>query len=307
MADNATKALKTSEVEIDLATMLTPIAIIVGSLIIAVTISLSIIFGLRGASFGGAGAVQAAECDPAAPLAKDCLVNYAQKIGIDTGKFTQCLDAKSSDNKIQDDLNYGQQVGVQGTPAMYVGENKGEKMTGFSVGAGASLADLKELADRINSQGIQAAATYWKEKQVAGLGAYETQLRDYYKQQGQAGDALEATVKEGLDKQKLQIEQDVQVKDYEYSSGQKLGNNSAKAVMVQFTDFECPFCKRYAQGIGKQVQSELIEPGKMLFVIRDFPLESIHPSARRAALAANCAGEQGKYFEYHDEIFEVNI
>ena len=79
-----------------------------------------------------------------------------------------------------------------------------------------------------------------------------------------------------------------------------LGPEDAPITIVVFSDFECPFCAQ-AVPIVKQMLEE--NPGKIRFVLRDFPLEQIHPNAFKAAKAANCAGDQGKYWEMHDLLF----
>jgi protein-disulfide isomerase len=79
------------------------------------------------------------------------------------------------------------------------------------------------------------------------------------------------------------------------------GNVNAKITLVEFGDFECPYCGR-AHPLIKRL---LKEKGKELhFVFRNFPLREIHPNAYAAALAAEAAGKQGKYWEMHDLIFE---
>ena len=70
--------------------------------------------------------------------------------------------------------------------------------------------------------------------------------------------------------------------------------------LVEFSDFQCPYCKR-AQATLKQIIERY--PGKVRHLFRDFPLESLHPEARRAAEAARCAQDQGKFWEYHDVLF----
>lgn len=83
-----------------------------------------------------------------------------------------------------------------------------------------------------------------------------------------------------------------------------LGNPNAPVTVIEFSDYECPFCKRfYDQTLG-QIKKEYIDTGKVKFIYRDYPL-SFHPGAEPAAQAANCAGEQGKYWEMHDKIFQA--
>lgn len=79
------------------------------------------------------------------------------------------------------------------------------------------------------------------------------------------------------------------------------GNSKAGFTIVEFSDFQCPFCERFAP----TVQQVLKEYGnKVRFVYKHFPLDSIHPWARPAALASECASEQGKFWEYHDALFQ---
>lgn len=81
-----------------------------------------------------------------------------------------------------------------------------------------------------------------------------------------------------------------------------LGEEDAPVTIIEFGDFECPFCKRLHDEAGVQLRDEYIKTGKVKMVYRDYPL-SFHPSAQPAAEAAECAGEQGKYWQYHDELF----
>lgn len=299
------KAADTVEVELDTKALLLPLSLIISAIIIAVPISLSIYFGLTnsGLRLGGNGIVQAEECDTASPLSKDCLVSYAKDINLDTAEFSQCLDAKTYDADITEQLNYGNEVGVSGTPTMVIGEDDGDKMRGFNVGAGLSLTQVQNLVSRIENDGISDAAEWWKDQQLGDLSTYETQLRDYYSQQGMTGDTLSNAVKNGLDQKKNEVETDTQVKEYKYGKGNVRGSDDAKAVLMEFSDYECPYCQSFARGAGMQIKDALVDTGKLKFVYMDFPLESIHPNARRAALAARCAGAQDKYFEYHDKLF----
>ncbi|MBI4148856.1 DsbA family protein [Candidatus Woesearchaeota archaeon] len=82
-----------------------------------------------------------------------------------------------------------------------------------------------------------------------------------------------------------------------------LGDKNAPVTIVEFSDFQCPFCGRFRSETFDQIKSQYIDTGKVRFVYRDFPLSSIHPNAQKAAEAAECADEQGKFWEYHDKIF----
>lgn len=81
------------------------------------------------------------------------------------------------------------------------------------------------------------------------------------------------------------------------------GNAAAKLTIIEFSDFECPFCARYVRDTYKQIQKEYVDTGKVRYVFRHFPLAQIHPNATRAAEASECARVQGKFWEYHDRLF----
>jgi protein-disulfide isomerase len=78
------------------------------------------------------------------------------------------------------------------------------------------------------------------------------------------------------------------------------GNPNAPVTIVEFSDFQCPFC-RTAEPTIKEVLEKYKD--KVRFSYRDFPIERIHPLAKQAAEASRCAGEQGKFWEYHDLLY----
>lgn len=79
------------------------------------------------------------------------------------------------------------------------------------------------------------------------------------------------------------------------------GPKDAPVTIVEFSDFQCPFCKT-ANATVKQVLDKY--PGKVRLVFRDYPLASLHPQAPKAHEAARCAADQSKFWEYHDVLFE---
>lgn len=82
------------------------------------------------------------------------------------------------------------------------------------------------------------------------------------------------------------------------------GDPNAQITIVEFSDFQCPFCGRFFTQTLPMIEKNYIETGKVKFVYRDFPLPEIHPNAIPAALAAECADDQGVFWEYHDKLFE---
>jgi protein-disulfide isomerase len=84
--------------------------------------------------------------------------------------------------------------------------------------------------------------------------------------------------------------------------GYTQGSDSAPVHITEYSDFECPFCASFATVQMPEVQAQLITTGKVQWRFRDFPLPS-HKYSRLAALAAQCGGEQGKFWEMHDQLF----
>ena len=81
------------------------------------------------------------------------------------------------------------------------------------------------------------------------------------------------------------------------------GKEDAPVTLVEFSDYQCPFCQRAANETIPQVVTEYVDTGKVKHVFRDYPIEGIHPNAIPASVAAQCANEQGKYWVYHDLLF----
>lgn len=82
-----------------------------------------------------------------------------------------------------------------------------------------------------------------------------------------------------------------------------LGSATAKVTLVEFTDYQCGYCARHSRDTLPQIKKEYIDTGKVKYVLRDLPIETIHPRAFEAAQAAHCAGDQGRYWEMHDKLF----
>ncbi len=81
----------------------------------------------------------------------------------------------------------------------------------------------------------------------------------------------------------------------------RLGNASAPVEVVEFSDFQCPFCERFQQQVYPRLKSEYIDTGLVSFVYQDYAF--LGTESVRAAIAAKCAKEQGKFWEYHDYLF----
>jgi protein-disulfide isomerase len=83
-----------------------------------------------------------------------------------------------------------------------------------------------------------------------------------------------------------------------------LGHKEAPLTLIDFSDYQCPFCARFAQTVLPALKAEYVDTGKLRYVFRDFPLDQMHPHARKAAEAAHCSGDQGQYWAMHDLLFQ---
>lgn len=81
------------------------------------------------------------------------------------------------------------------------------------------------------------------------------------------------------------------------------GNQSARITIIEFSDYQCPYCKRHVDQTMPRLLEDYVNKGTVRYAFRDLPLSEIHPLAAKAAEAARCAGDQGKYWEMHDRLF----
>lgn len=81
-----------------------------------------------------------------------------------------------------------------------------------------------------------------------------------------------------------------------------LGQANAPVTVVEFSDYQCPFCRRFHEQTWQRLRSEFVDGGVVRYIFHDFPLKA-HPQSRVAARAARCAGKQGRYWEMRDQLF----
>lgn len=82
------------------------------------------------------------------------------------------------------------------------------------------------------------------------------------------------------------------------------GSKTARVVIVEFSDFQCPFCVRFTSDTLPELDRDYISTGKVLLAFRHMPIDELHPAARAIHTVAECAGRQGKFWEMHDRLFE---
>ena len=83
----------------------------------------------------------------------------------------------------------------------------------------------------------------------------------------------------------------------------ELGLSKAALTLIEFADYECPFCIRHFAETMPRLEEQFIRSGQLRYVFRDLPIDALHPGALRAHEAAHCAAEQGKFWELHRRLF----
>ncbi len=81
------------------------------------------------------------------------------------------------------------------------------------------------------------------------------------------------------------------------------GHESARLAMIEFSDFQCPYCARYATGTHARIERDYVDTGRIKYAFRSMLLDRIHPHAQKAAEAAECAGRQGRFWDMYDRLF----
>lgn len=81
------------------------------------------------------------------------------------------------------------------------------------------------------------------------------------------------------------------------------GSDTAVLTVVEFSDYECPFCIKYTREILPELDAAYVATGRVRYVFRDFPIDQLHPEAIRAHEAARCADEQGRFWDLHYRLF----
>jgi len=84
-----------------------------------------------------------------------------------------------------------------------------------------------------------------------------------------------------------------------------LGPANAAITIIEFSDYECPYCQRWHAEVFERLMNTYADQVRLVY--RDFPLTSIHPNAFAAAEAANCANEQGGFWNFHDRLFSMEL
>lgn len=196
------------------------------------------------------------------PLSQESLVSYAKDLKLDTKKFEACLTNGDAKKTVEAESKEAAGLSVQGTPGFFI--------NGRFLGGAFPYETFKEIID----------------KEIAGTASND--CKDY-------SEGMQQFCSDPNNLAFNPTPQKVALGD-----APSRGPKNAKVTIVEFSDFECPFCQR-AYGTVEQILKAY--PKDVRLVYKQLPLTSLHPNAQRAAEASICAKSQGKFWEMYDKMF----
>ena len=206
--------------------------------------------------------------------AQAILTSLAAELELDVDAFSTCMSDGQQAQFVQANIDEALSLGVGGTPFFFI--------AGYGI-SGAQPIELFEMAVELAENG---------------------ELDDVIEAQArQAYDAMVAQEAANAQQAPPQPSAPAQVAlDNAYA----IGDPDAPVTIIEYTDFQCPFCTRHALQTFTQIEEDFVKTGKVRYVFKDLPLASIHPQAILAAEAARCAGDQDQktYLAMHNLLFE---
>jgi protein-disulfide isomerase len=215
-------------------------------------------------------------------LKRENLEKYAEGLGLDMTKFKAALDSGKYKRAIQMDQQTAAQFGARGTPSFFINGRPVRGAVPF------------EEFDKVIKEEIAVANGLLK-KGVAATALYAEITKD-------AKTTFSAQPNQPNQQQRPQMAQADPAKTYKVPVGDSYakGAKQAKVTIVMFSDFQCPFCKRVEDTI-KEIEKNYAQTVKIVWKNNALPF---HQNALSAAEAAMAAGEQGKFWEMHDKLFQ---
>lgn len=205
----------------------------------------------------------AAGADKQAQTVDEAFALYAKQLSMDTKKFQACLSQNKYAARIAADSAEASQFGVNATPAFFI--------NGLFLGGAYPVTSFKEIIDKILAD--TASENYLDYSPMLQQAYQDTNVKSF--------DPVPKTIPAGI--------------------APIRGNKNAKVTIVEYSDFQCPFCAR-ANPTMKELLSTYKD--KVRLAYKQYPLPSLHPNAQKAAEASECANEQGKFWEFHDLLFQ---
>ncbi len=210
-------------------------------------------------------------------LERPSLEKYAGEIGLNMDKFKAALDSGKFKEQVKAELAEGNKIGARGTPSFFV---NGKSLVGAQ--------PFEQFKTKID-EALKEATALMKQKRIPATKVYDELMKDA-KTEVAAAPAAAGGGEEAEDKTVYKVEA---------GTGPSWGDRSAPVTIVEFSDFQCPFCSRVLPAV-KQIKEKYA--GKVRIVWRNYPLP-FHDKAALAAQAALAANDQGKFWDMHDKMF----
>jgi protein-disulfide isomerase len=208
------------------------------------------------------------------PDPSDFVAGVAEEIGVDMAAYQACLAAGGKDSQVRESVAAGAALGFNGTPSFqFIQNDSGQTYTLV----GAYPVDT---------------FTQWIDALVAG----EAPPQDQGQEETEPPELPFWASAEGL-------APDPERPGFTMAGDAYKGNPEAKVVVVEFADFQCPACQQHALEIQPALDQALVDSGEIMWVFKPLPLKE-HSQALPAAVAAECAGEQGHFWEMYHRLFE---
>jgi protein-disulfide isomerase len=202
----------------------------------------------------------------------DYLAGLAAEIGADLDAYQTCMDSGRTVPIVEQRVTQGRQLGFSGTPSFHIVDNRTE-----------------ETVELVGAQPVETfVATI--DAVIAGEAPVAADQPD------DAPDLPFWANAEGL-------APDPDRPGYNRAGDAYRGDPDAELVVIEVSDFQCPFCQRHTLETQALLDEAYVDTGEVMWVFKHLPLQS-HPQALGAAAAAECAGDQGAFWEMHDLLFE---
>ncbi|MBN1331549.1 thioredoxin domain-containing protein [Candidatus Dojkabacteria bacterium] len=298
------KPIKTTKVEVkvaDLEKLYLPVAIVLAGIFI----SCGLLFGLlyTGGLTNGAENYQ---CSAFEPLSRDCLKQHAKDTGLKFSKFEQCLNDQTHYDEITADVEALKEYGIEGTPQVVIGEMSDGKLRGFYAGGAQGYEYYQDVIEKIKTSGVDTVHEQFITENLGTVEELTKRYEDAYRTQF-AGENL--TENEISELSALAAEsrfESYAIKDYSIDGSINLGDSAAPIVMLEYSDYDnCNYCQSFAQDTLPQLKQNYIDTGELYFVYKSLPLEETPAQGFRAANAAKCAFDQGKFLQFHNLLFGI--
>lgn len=208
------------------------------------------------------------------PDPADVFVRLAGEAGADAVAYNACLTDDAITARVEASLAEGGELGFTGTPSF-----------NFVV---------EETGDAYQLVGAQPYDTFntWLQTIAAG----DAPVDPAAQQQGEPQVPLWAQPENWAD--------DPENPGINLAGDFWRGNPDAPLTVVEFSDFQCPFCQRHTLNTQPILDEQFVDTGDVMWIFKHFPVQSTHPYAFPAAIFAQCVGEQGKFWEVHDLLFQ---